>query len=151
MNVPPLFQRDAPPTVIATAQESCTMRHFQPFLCRWCPPQCQTCHICQKVSKMKVQHLENKCQNWSKLGAYLKTDKSIPVYFQSSISKGKINLAYNWNIKMKWLLCLVCISTRISFRLYSNPHDIRINLRNSKRKQFSEIYVSWQTVWIKMH
>ena len=90
----PHYIWDAPPTIVATAQGSCTMRHFQPFLCQWCPPQCQTCHICQNLSKMKVQHLENKCQNWSKLGAFLKTDKSIPVYFQSSISKGKINLAY---------------------------------------------------------
>ena len=37
----------ASPTIVATAQESCTMRHFQPFLCQWWPPQCQTCHICQ--------------------------------------------------------------------------------------------------------
>ena len=77
------------------------MRHFQPFLCQWCPPQCQTCHICQNLSKMKVQHLENKCQNWSKLGAYLKTDKSIPVYFQSSISKAKKTLPINLNLKCK--------------------------------------------------
>ena len=92
---------DAPPTIVATAQESCTMRHFQPFLCQWCPPQCQTCHICQNLSKMKVQHLENKCQNWSKLGAYLKTDKSIPVYFQTSISKAKKILPINLNLKCK--------------------------------------------------
>ena len=63
IKVIPIIFWDAPPTIVATAQESCTMRHFQPFLCQWCPPQCQTCRICQNLSKMKVQHLENICQN----------------------------------------------------------------------------------------